>query len=362
MAATAVCGLFLLPATAAVGYYLLLTLLGRFPRRAAPPANRPRLTVLIPAHDEQAGLPATLASVFAAEYPADRFRVLVVADNCADDTAGVARRCGAEVVERIDATRRSKGHAVAFGLTHALADRPDAVLVLDADCTIDPHLLNRVGAELAQGMNAADAVQAAVVSQSDSTSPGGYVAAVGAAIDHAVAAGRDRLGLGVPLRGTGMAFRRELLERHPWAVESVTEDAEYADLLRRNGVRVRYVPDAEVSCRAPDRLGDFLTQRRRWRAALRTSGWSMLTASKPLVLSHLLLTVAATAAFAPHLLAWVGGLVALTGVLYGRAVLEVGVPRIGLLTRSIGVVARLGVLTIGGFWEREHEWHRTPRS
>ena len=65
------------------------------------------------------------------------------------------------------------------------------------------------------------------------------VAAVGAAFDRASAAGRDRLGLGVPLRGTGMAFRREVLERVPWDAFGPVEDAEYADRLHwaENGER-----------------------------------------------------------------------------------------------------------------------------
>lgn len=359
MVTAVVYGLFLLPATAAACYYAWLTWVGCFPQRTRPSADPlPNLTVLIPAHDERAGLPMTLASVFTAQYPAELLRVMVIADNCNDDTADVARRGGAEVIERHDPDHRGKGYAVGFGLSHARSS--GAVLILDADCTIDSHLLKRVGNELTE----AEAVQTAVVSRADATSPGGYVAAVGAAIDHAIAAGTDRLGNGVPLRGTGMAFRRTLLDRCPWVACGVTEDAEYTSTLARHGVRVRFVPDAAVRCDAPDRLGDFLTQRKRWRGALwvTRSGVGTLLASKPLVLAHLLLTVAVTTILTPHLFGWVGLLIALTVGVYGRAMAAVGVPRIGLFARSIGVTARLGWLTLGGFWQREREWQRTPRS
>lgn len=361
MAVAVVCALFLLPATAAGGYYALLALAGR-PSRPRPVVGPlPRLTVLVPAHNEQLGLPTALESVFAADYPPGRVRVLVVADNCTDQTAAVARRAGAEVLERNDPGRRGKGYAVATGLAHALTTGADAVLIVDADCAVDRSLLTRVGGELANG---ADAVQAAVVSRPDPGSPGGYVAAVGGAVDAAVAAGQDRLGLSVPLRGTGMAFGRALLARHPWSASGVTEDAEYSAVLRRAGVRVRFVADAAVRCAAPPRPADFAVQRRRWRAALRVPGGgaTALVASKPLVLAHLLLTVVAVAAFAPHLLGWAGGLVAVTAAVYGRAIASVGLPRPGVFVRSVGLVGRLGLVALGGFWERDVEWHRTPRS
>jgi len=359
MAAIVVCGLFLLPATATACYYAALTLIGRLPRRvrtANPPL--PALTVLIPAHNEQTGLPTTLASVFAADYPADRLRVLVIADNCTDDTAAVARRAGADVRERHDPNHRGKGSALAFGLNHLAS--ADAVLILDADCTIDPQLLMRVGDRLTDS----EAVQVAVVSRADTTNPGGYVAAVGAAIDHGVAAGADRLGWGVPLRGTGMAFRRSLLNRCPWTTSGITEDAEYAARLDQAGVRVRLIPDAAVRCHAPDQLGDFLNQRKRWRAALHVpqSRLRSLTTSKPLVLAHLMLAVAVTAAVTPQYLGWAGVTLALTLGVYAQGIACVGRPRIGLFARSIGVTARLGWLTLGGFWQREREWHCTPRS
>lgn len=358
-----VCGLFLLPATAAAGGAVALAVIGRFPRSSGGtglhtgvrehPAHR--LTVLIPAHDEEPTLSRTLASVAVQEYPAAR--VLVVADNCTDDTTGVARRGGAECVERHDPTRRGKGHAVAFGLTHALADRPDAVLILDADCTVDPTLLARMSDELAAG---AEAVQAAVVARADLASAGGYVAAVGAAVDHATAVGMDRLGLGVPLRGTGMLFRRELLERHPWAVTGLAEDAEYAVVLKRAGVRVRLAAGAAVRCDPPADIDALITQRRRWRESLRVAGSPFV--SKPLVLAHLLLTAGVVTAFAPQWLGWLAVIVALTAGVYLPATARVGRPRLSALAGSFGVVARLALLTLGGFGRRERTWQRTPRS
>jgi cellulose synthase/poly-beta-1,6-N-acetylglucosamine synthase-like glycosyltransferase len=376
MTATVVCVVFLLPSTLAAGWYLLLTALGRrpvhspFPRRGedvarneSPAAGEgsfpPHLTVLIPAHDEEGALPRTLASLSASHFPASRLRTLVIADNCTDGTARVARRVGADCVQRTDPANRGKGHAVAFGLAQALAEPTDAVLILDADCTIDAGLVRRMCDELTH----AEAVQAAVVSRTGG-GPGGYVAAVGTAIDNAAAAGADRLGLRVPLRGTGMLFRRSLLERHPWAVSGLTEDAEYEAVLRRAGVRVRFVADRGVYCDPPEGLDGLLTQRRRWRAALRVPGRGLasLLASKPLVLAHLLLSAVAVGALAPPLLGWVLVPVLFTAAVYGSAMAKVGWPRVGLLVRGVGVVARLGAVAVGGLWARGGEWRRTPRS
>ncbi len=77
-------------------------------------ANRSRVVVLIPAHDESAGILPTLEDVKGQLQPGDR--LLVVADNCTDDTAAVAAKAGADVIERRDDLRRGKSYALDFGI------------------------------------------------------------------------------------------------------------------------------------------------------------------------------------------------------------------------------------------------------
>src|SRR5262249_22119929 len=151
-----------------------------------------------------------LKSLEILDYPPELVRVYVVADNCSDRTAALAREGGALCFVRIDSVRRGKGYAIAFGLERVLKAGPDVVLILDADCQLHPESLRDLDAAFAAG---AEAVQCAVRSRNADAGPAGYVAAVGAAVDEAVAIGQDRLGLSVGLRGTGMAFRREVLER-----------------------------------------------------------------------------------------------------------------------------------------------------
>ncbi len=359
---TAVCLLLLLPATAAAGYYVLLTLIGlKARRRSMSAAPVHTFTVLIPAHDEEAGLPRTLRSVASADYPPELLRVLVVADNCTDRTAQVAGDHGAGVLVREDSEHRGKGYALAFGMERLL-DPTDAVFVLDADCEVSPGLFRRLDQHLTGG---AEVVQARVRSRNAAVGPTGYLAAVGAEVDHAVAVGLDRLGCGVPLRGTGMLFARRVLERLPWATTGLAEDAEYAAGLHRAGVRVRLADEA-VLCDAPNTAGGLSAQRRRWRAALRVpGGWvSRLFTSKPLVLIQLAVAAVAVTVAGDWVLAvWLAVLLAGTGWVYLRAVRRVG--RTPGRWRWVWVlpalVAWLGWIALEGLWKREKGWRRTER-
>src|SRR5580704_2288892 len=85
-----------------------------------------RVAVLVPAHNESRGLLPTLEDIKRQLRPGDR--VLVVADNCTDDTAAVAAAAGAEVIERHDPTRRGKGYALDFGIQHLSSAAPEILI------------------------------------------------------------------------------------------------------------------------------------------------------------------------------------------------------------------------------------------
>ena len=99
-----------------------------------PTTPRPRIAVIVPAHNESTGLLPTIADVKAQLMPGDR--LLVVADNCTDDTAAVAARAGAGVVVRDDTSKFGKGFALDWGIRHLEPDPPDIVVILDADCRL----------------------------------------------------------------------------------------------------------------------------------------------------------------------------------------------------------------------------------
>ena len=150
--------LLTLPALAVGVYLLVLTLCSG---RLAPPPRSSRalrFDVLVPAHDEAGVIGRCLASLDALDWPRDRFRVVVVADNCGDETAAVARAAGATVLARLEPDVRGKGHALAFAFAWSSAQRfADAVVVVDADTEVTSNLLEACAARIERG---ADAVQA----------------------------------------------------------------------------------------------------------------------------------------------------------------------------------------------------------
>lgn len=352
MVADAVALAGLVPATLAGAGLFALTVAGLRPRRTAAREPSHSFAIVVPAHNEEHTLPAALESLAVLDYPPELVRVYVIADNCTDDTANVAREFGAEVIERADPHRRGKGFALELAVPRVLRGKPDAVLVLDADCTLNPRALRAFDALLAEG---ADAVQAAVRSTNADAGATGLVAAVGATFDATTAAGRDRFGLSAPLRGTGMVFRASVLTRVPWTTTGLAEDAEYGARLREAGVRVRYCADAEVTSAAPESSAALFAQRRRWRAAGPAS-------SKPLVLALVVLAVALGAAGGFPL--WALAVAVLFAALYARALCAVGLTR-GRLKALLGaplLVGRLALSAAAGPFRRGGPWVRTARA
>ena len=149
--------LMALPVLAGSAYLLVLTALSR--RSRPPPLSKAgvKVDIVVPAHDEEVGIGATVASLLAAEYPAALRRVIVVADNCSDDTACRAKEAGATVIVRVEPERRGKGYALALAFERALSEGfADVVAVVDADTLVSPGFLRVCAARLAGG---AEAVQ-----------------------------------------------------------------------------------------------------------------------------------------------------------------------------------------------------------
>src|ERR1700730_2759376 len=162
-----------------------------------------RIAVLIPAHDESVGITPTIEDIKQQIRPGDR--IVVVADNCSDETADIAVSLGAEVSTRNDLTRIGKGYALGWGIDHLTADPPAIVLVVDADCRIAPGAIDRLADACTQS-------QRPVQSLYLMTAP------AGSAINHQVAEfawrvknwvrplGLTAMALPCQLMGTGMDF------------------------------------------------------------------------------------------------------------------------------------------------------------
>src|SRR5262245_16505669 len=255
----------LVPASMVV-YLLLLTVAaclarGRQLKPSDPPAHR--IFFLIPAHNEAALLPATLANLRQLDYPPDLYEVHVVADNCSDNTADLARAGGAIVHERFHDTLKGKGCALQWLLKRIwAAETPhDAVVILDADSIVSRNFLRVMDAHLATG---ARAVQAYYAVRDPGSSPVvalRYIAL--AARHHLRPLGRIRLGGSAGLQGNGMLFRAELMHQHQWTAH-LTEDVEFHMSLIAAGEQVLFSPDAVVWAEMPSTLAGSTSQNERW--------------------------------------------------------------------------------------------------
>ena len=242
-----------------------LLLAAIFVRGRRPPAPRDdvSLAVVIPAHEEEAHVRGAVRSVQAATYPSEKLRVIVVADNCSDRTAAVARAAGAEVWERVDPLHHGKGYALDWVFTRLAEDeRIEAICVVDADCEISENLLSAVAARVRAG---ADALQVPYLISNPEASAAAALRWAGFALYNVLRPlGRYRLGLSSGLLGTGMAMSCRLLVRSPWRAFSFAEDREQHMRWALDGVRVDFVPEAQVRAPAPRTPSGARTQSARW--------------------------------------------------------------------------------------------------
>ena len=177
-----------------------------FPSAATASGRRgtpSRCAVLIPAHNEELVITSAIHNVRDQLAPGDR--ILVVADNCTDQTAEVARAAGAEVAERTDPDHRGKGFALDFGLSQLAPEQPPVVVVVDADCELDPGALDALVRQAAATGRPAQGVY--LIGTGQEPDPRRRLSAFAVLLKNEIRPlGLDRLGLPCLLNGTGMAF------------------------------------------------------------------------------------------------------------------------------------------------------------
>jgi cellulose synthase/poly-beta-1,6-N-acetylglucosamine synthase-like glycosyltransferase len=219
-----------------------------------------RVAILVPAHDEEAGIAATVTALLK-EKRADDI-LLVVADNCADRTAEVARAAGATVVERRDPERRGKGHALTFGVQELAGEKPDAVVVVDADCRLSPGSVLTLAAH---ALATKRPVQADYVLEPADPSPRSAISALAFLVKNRVRPrGQAALGLPCQLTGSGMAFPWYLVNRRRLGGGHIVEDLVIGLEMALRGVPPLACSRARVTSSLADRAPAAATQRRRW--------------------------------------------------------------------------------------------------
>ncbi len=247
-------------------YLAVLTLAAfRFRKQTDERAAPLKLAVVIPAHNEALQIGATVAALARSHYPQDGYRVIVIADNCADETEDVAQKAGAQVLVRSDAAHPGKGQA----LDWFLRQRPDAcasydgIAIIDADTLVDRNFLREISASLSHPEVHVTQGYYGVSNPTESWRTALMAAAL-AVFHHVRPAGRNRLGGSAGLKGNGMAFRTALLKRYGWSAFSVVEDLEFGAQLLLDGVRIHYNPDAVLGAEMAASRKQAETQRRRW--------------------------------------------------------------------------------------------------
>jgi 1,2-diacylglycerol 3-beta-glucosyltransferase len=325
-----------LPALAASLYLGALAVLARRPALSPPLAPILRFDVVVPAHDEEAGIARTVESLLAVDYPRELFRVLVIADNCRDRTAERARAAGAQVLVRTKPEQRGKGYALAFAFNHSLAeDFADAVVVVDADTVVTNNLLSAFAARFGAG---AVAVQAEYGVRNPRSSWRTRIMTIALATFHGVRSlARERLRLSSGLRGNGMGFSKTVLRAKPYNAFSIVEDVEYGLELAYAGFRVHYVPEARVLGQMVATEQASRSQRRRWEGgrqalvrkhlrrlvgqAWHERNWMLLDLAIDLIVPPLAQLVAVNAAGVVLcvLAAWLGGRVFLAAWVWGAS-------------------------------------------
>ncbi len=248
-------------------YLLTLSLAALFQRQPGEaPTSAPttHFALLIPAHNEEAVLGAMLASLSALEYPPKLVDAHVVADNCTDATAAIAREAGVFVYERQDTSELGKGYALRWllGQVEATGRRYDAYVVIDADAVVSSNFLREMDTRLQAG-------QAIIQSQyrvqnSQEAWTAGLRAVAFALFNHLRPLGRTALGWSCGLKGTGMCFSAAVVRQFGWNTFSLTEDVDYHVTLLKAGLRVAYAPTAIVWSAMPTSLKQAQSQQMRW--------------------------------------------------------------------------------------------------
>ena len=249
-----------------VFYLFMLSVLATFARVpiALEVARTRQFAIIVPAHNEESTIGPTIQSILALDYAREKFDVVVIADNCTDMTAKVARDSGANVIERTNNELRGKGHALRWCFDILLSDQTtyDAVVVVDADSTVSSNFLTVMSSRLERGdrvIQAADLVR---------PNPGAWSSELTRLVfilyNYARPLGRTVIGCTAGLRGNGMCFAAEVLRSYPWQAYTRTEDLEFGLYLLLHGIAVAFAPEASVLATMPSNPKLAESQRARW--------------------------------------------------------------------------------------------------
>ena len=221
-----------------------------------------RSLFLIPAHNEQLHIGVCVQSVKRALVCGSGSRILVVADNCTDETVTVARAAGSEVIERNDTANRGKPRAIAWALERVDLTLFEAIVIIDADTIVDAQFVRSL---LEWTPLASKVIQTYLGSSNEYetwlTRLAGVLTRGRYEVNYPL---RQHCGLNVPLTGNGMCIGTDILRHDGWQAFSLTEDLELYARWTAQGIRIHYAPRARLYSQEARSLHQSDTQRARW--------------------------------------------------------------------------------------------------
>jgi cellulose synthase/poly-beta-1,6-N-acetylglucosamine synthase-like glycosyltransferase len=251
--------LFLVP-IAVLAIEVVTAVCGR-PRLFATTGTRTPVAILIPAHNEEGGISATLQSI--APQLEEHDRLVVVADNCTDGTRKVAEAEGAEVVSRTNLEKRGKGYALDFGLRYLTSNPPDIVIVVDADCHVAPGAIDHLAKVCADYRRPVQAQY--LMHNQPNARLRMQIAEFAWVVKNLVRPmGLGKLGLPCQLMGSGMAFPWMSISKMDLADAHIVEDMKMGLDLARLGVPPIFCSEALVISVFPTHEEGIREQRTRW--------------------------------------------------------------------------------------------------
>ena len=223
-----------------------------------------RFMAIIPAHNEAAVVGNLIESLKKQNYPKDLYDIYVIADNCTDNTAEIAKNAGAIVYERFNETKKTKGYALNWFLAQKIEEDAsyDAFCVFDADNIADKDFLKAMNKKLCQGENVVQGYRD-IKNPSDNWITAGY-AIFYWTMNRFYHLARYNIGLSPLLNGTGFMVRFDIIKPTGWDTKTLTEDIEFSLKNIIEGRKLGWATDAIVYDEQPTSFKQSWSQRSRW--------------------------------------------------------------------------------------------------
>lgn len=223
-----------------------------------------KFMMILPAHNEASVIGALVESLQALDYPKELYDIYVIADNCTDNTAQIAKNLGAIVYERFDEKRKTKGFAMQWFLNQKIKENADydAFCVFDADNVVDKNFLNAMNKKLCQGEEIVQGYRD-IKNPADSWISAGY-ALFYWMMNRFYHLARYNLGLSPLINGTGFMVDFNLIKPTGWDTITLTEDIEFSLKNIAKGRKLGWATDAIVYDEQPTGFKQSWSQRSRW--------------------------------------------------------------------------------------------------